>query len=59
MARSNIPEILASRRRSQRLQNFRTNQAVKDQTASRRATRALDSLICSEKTLTIAIDGFS
>jgi hypothetical protein len=49
MARSNIPEILASRRRSQWLQNFRTNQAVKGETASRRATRALDGLICSEK----------
>jgi len=55
----------APRHRSQWQQVFRTNQRVKAATASRRqqpvlrrAIGGLDTLICSEKTLGIAIDGF-
>jgi hypothetical protein len=37
---------------------FRSNQKVKGETATRRAKRALDFLITSEKTVAVAIDGF-
>jgi len=55
----NASNVVAWCRRSQWLQNFRTNQLVKGDTASRRAERrALDKLICTEARLAIAIDGF-
>jgi hypothetical protein len=37
---------------------FRSHQEVKGETATRRAKRALDFLMTSEKTMAIAIDGF-
>jgi hypothetical protein len=49
--------MIRESRRSQRLQDFRGNKDVKGKAATRRAKRALDILIASEKRVAVAIDG--
>jgi len=58
----NVPVILAVRSLRAVDRNgycrFRTNEGVKGKAAARRQ-RALDTLICSENRVAVAIDGFS